>query len=498
MSASASKKKRKEQLLAPLPEKKDEKKTGKKILIGVIAAIVALALIVAVGMLIKSNDYKVDYDTKQAAMTVGDYEVSVPMFNYFYTSTLNNYVNSGYLNYGLIQQSVPLSQQTYMGSFGNEDGPTWEAQLIDETKTQISNTVNLYLAAKEAGHTLTDDDKAAIEEKVKSVKKSAKDNGYNFFGLTTNWFLSDYFGKGCNLDNYREFVELTQFCQSYAEAKEADFLPSADDIKAEYAENPNDYDLVTYALYTVNAEADGKDENEADTYSDEAIAAAKADADAAAKDFPADATVATKGYDNVTSGINEDAAKWLFDASRKDGDISVFESAEGRTFYVVRFDGRDVNDYNLANAYVLSFAFDAEGAEPAEGELSAAEKFAKLSDGVKDGISEEDFAALAEKYGFTASASPVDRHALNEKVTSFLYDSARKDGDILTLEDADSSTYYVVRFVSFAEKTYQEQIVENALHEEAESSWLNEVYAANTADMNADAIAFANTDRTFG
>lgn len=492
MSASASKKKRKELLFSDVPEKKETKKLGKKIAIGVIAALVALALIVTIGMLVKRDDYKVDYDTTKAAMTVGDYNVSVPMFNYFYTSTLNNYVNSGYLNYGLIQQGVPLSQQTYMGSFGSEDGPTWEAQLIDETKSQISNTVNLYLAAKEAGHTLTDDDKAAIEENVKSVKKSAKDNGYNFFGLTTDWFLADYFGKGCNLENYREFAELTQLCQSFAEAKEADFLPSADDIKAEYAENANDYDLVTYALYTVNAAADGKDENEADTYSDDAIAKAKADADAAAKSLPEEAAVATKNYANITSSINEDAAKWLFDGARKEGDTSVFSSAEGKTYYVVRFDGRDVNDYNLANAYVISFAFDAEG------EQANADKFNALCAGAKDGISEEDFTALAEKNEFSATVSSVNKHAYNEMITSFLYDSARKDGDIFTLEDTDASAYYVIRFVSFGEKTYQEQLVENALHEEAESAWLNEVYAANTAETVDDIIAFAYTDRTYG
>lgn len=501
MSASASKKKRRDFVpeQGSLVKKKNEKPaTGKKILIGLVAAVVAVALIITVGMLVKREDYRVKYDITKPAMTVGDYEVSVPMFNYFYTSLLNNYLNSGYLNYGLIQQGVPLSEQAYMAAFGGDESVTWEDQLISDTKTQISNTVNMYLAAKEAGYTLTEEDNAAIEESMKAIKSSAKSNGYNFFGLTTDWFLADYFGVGCNQKNYREFAELTQICAGFAEQKEADFEPSDDDITAEYAENPNDYDLVTYALLTFNAVSDGTDDDGNATYSDDAIAAAKADAEAAVKAFDGEtATVATKGYSSITQSVSEDAAKWLFDTA-KEGEVKMFTSADERTFYVVRFDGKELNDYCLADACVISFAYDAEGAEPADGELSAAEKYAKLCDGLKDGISEEDFTARAEDCGMTASTRSVDRYAMNEQITAFLYDSARKDGDILTLADDESSTYYVIRFNAVEEDTYQKQLVKAALHAELEQTWMDEVYAANTAVEDEAAIANAYTDRTYG
>lgn len=383
-----------------------------------------------------------------------------------------------------------------MGSMGGEDATTWEAQLIDETKTQISNTVNMYLAAKAAGHELSDEDKAAIDDAVKNVKDSAKANGYNFFGLTTDWFLADYFGNGCTMENYRAFAEMTQLCASYAETKEPEFEPSDEEVAAEYDKNANNYDLISYTLHTVSAEADGKDEEDKDTYSDEAIAAAKEQADAAAKSFPTEGTSSqTKSYANATQAINEEAAKWLFDTARKAGETAVFTTADGHTNYVVRYDERETNEYNLANAYVISFAYDAADAA----EQVNAKKFEALCDGLADGISEEDFVARAEKNEFAAQVRPVDRHAaLSEEIISFLYDDTRKDGDVLTLANEETSTYFVIRFVSFAEENYQTQLVTESLHHAAEDAWFDEIYATNTASTDDEALANAYTDRTYG
>lgn len=507
MSASASKKRRKEFLNSETAAKKDDKKSslGKKIIIGVIAAIVAIALIITVGMLLKGERYKVNYDTKQAAMTVGEYEVTVPMFNYFYTSVLNNYVNSGYMSFGLLQQGVPLSQQSYMGSLGGDSATTWQDHLISETKTQISNTYNLYDAAVKAGYTLNDEDKAAVEESLKGLKSAAKQNGYNFFGLTEDWFVADYFGLGCTMENYRDFAELTQLCSRFSADMEEKFEAdiTADKIAAEYAENANDYDQITYAAYIVNADSDGTDEEGNATFSDDALAAAEAKADEAKAAFPEDeATEQTKGLSSVTSSYGEDAGEWLFAADRAEGETERFASEDGKTQYVLKFVARDVNDYKLANVSTISFAFDAEGAAPADGDISAAEKFDKLVKDAQPGISEEDFAALAEKYGLAANSGAIARHTYGDEINAFLFSDSSKDGDIFTYADEATSTYYVIRFSSLAEEDYQTQLVRDALHHAAEDAWYEEINAVNTAESNDDVLANADTDtplgRTFG
>lgn len=493
MSASASKKRRKEELLAKqaVPAKKEKKSnTAKKIVLGIIAAVVAVALIITIGLLIKGQRYKPDYDVSQPAMVVGDYEITVPMFNCFYTSQLNNDYSYALMSqYGMLSHGVPLSQQQMLGSEYVDD-------MITQTKTMITNTVNVYLEAKKEGYTLTEEDQKAIDESVSSLKEAARKNGYNFFGLTYDWFCSDYFGMGTTLQTYKDYVELMQYCAGFEKLHEEDFEPSADEIAAEYAANPDDYDVVCYTLYTVSAESDGQDSAGTATYSEDALNAAKEKADAAAKNFPEEGTsFVSRSFSNASSSNGEDAAKWLFSADRKAGDISVFSTSNKVTYYVMRYEERDTNDYNLINCYLTSFPFDAEGAELEEGQIAAADTFKKLSDGVKDGMSEDDFTALLASCGLEPSSRSVDRHSQPEAVTDFLFDSSRKDGDVFTFTDEDAGVYYVIRFNSAEEDTYQTTLVKNALHEAAESAWLKDIYDNYTAEITDDALVNAYTDR---
>ena len=493
MSASASKKKRKEQLLAQdKPAAKSDKKLSapKKLIIGIVAAVLALALIITIGLAIKGQKYKVDYDVSQPAMKVGDYEVSVPMFNYFYTSALNNYINSGYAAYGLLQSGTRLSEQSYNGAYAAEDAPSWEEELISETKTQISNIYNLYDAAQKAGYQLTDEDNDIISDSLKALKKSASANGY---GLTPNWFMSDCFGPGCTVENYREYLELVQTAYGYAEQKEADFEPTDEEIAAEYAANPNDYDMITFRYSKFAAESETAEDGTT-SYTDAAKAEAKEKAEAAAKEFPEDATETTLGFSSLSS-YGKGADEWLFAAERKDGDIEIFADEEGTNYTVIRFVARELNDYALVDASVIAFAFDAEGTEPAEGTVSAEEKFNAICKGVKDGISVEDFAKVAEKNGASSSDVSATRHTYSDAINAFLFDETHNDGDIFTIADTERNAYYVIRYGAPQAKTYCESRVADVLHHAAEEAWTQEIYATLTSEFYDDAIVNAYTDR---
>lgn len=486
MSASASKKRRKEELLAQqaAPAKKEKKgSTAKKIILGLVAALLAVALIITIGLLIKGQRYKADYDVNEPVMKVGDYEITAPMFNHFYTSQLNNDYSYALMSqYGMLTSGAPLSQQQMMGSEYVED-------LINQTKTTISNTVNIYLEAKNAGYTLTEDDQKMIDDSVNSLKQAARNSGFNFFGLTYDWFCSQYFGAGCTVQTYRNYLELVQYCIGYQESIDEDFDPSADEIADEYAANPDDYHVVSFSVYTVNAESDGTDENGTATYSDAAKAAAEEKANEAAANFPEDATSATDDYECISSDYSEDAAKWLFAADRKAGDISVFPNTAKTAYRVIRYEALDVNDYNLMNAYLLKIPMDTE-----EGDHTYADAFKKLCDGAKDGISEDDFTKLAEEAGLSASAGMIDRYSQIDEVTSFLYDSARKDGDIFTYTDEEAGYYYVVRFNHAEEDTYQTYLVKTKLHNDAKNEWLEGIYDNNTAEVFDEAMVNTYTD----
>ncbi len=492
MSASASKKRRKEELLAQqaAPKKKEKKNsTAKKVILGIVAAIVAVALIITVGMLIKGQKYRPDYDVSQPVMKVGDFEISAPMFNFFYTSQLNSDYSYALMSqYGMLTRGLPLSQQQMMGA-------EYVSDMVTQTQTTITNTINLYLEAKNAGYELTEEDQKAIDDSVNTLKDVAKTNGYNFFGLTYDWFCSDYFGKGCTLKGYREYVELCQYCIGYEESLDEGFNPTAEEIAAEYAANADSYDVVSFTVYTVKAESDGQDSTGTPTSSEEAIAAAEAKANEAAASFPeADAAAATDDFECISGDYGEDAAKWLFSADRKAGDVSVFPTDNKITYYVVRFDARDVNDYNLVNCYISTIPFDAEDAQLEAGQLSAADTFKKLCDGAKEGMSEDDYTALLTDCGLEPSSGAIDRHSQPEEVTNWLFDGSRKEGDIFTYTDEEAGVYYVVRYNSAEEDTYQTYLVKTKLHDDAKKAWQDDIFDNNTAEIFDDAMVNTYTD----
>ena len=93
MSASASKKKRKEleeqglsaKDLAAQKEREKKNKTLRNILIVALAILVCAAAVFAVISLVN----RPSYDTKATVATVGSKKISVPVYDYFYNNTVS-------------------------------------------------------------------------------------------------------------------------------------------------------------------------------------------------------------------------------------------------------------------------------------------------------------------------------------------------------------------------------------------------------------------------
>ena len=110
MSASASKKKRKEleeQGLSPKDvaaqkAKEQKAKTTKNILIVALVIVVVAAAVIGVISLVNAPSY----DVKAAVATVGEEKITVPIYDYFYNLSASNFYESYSF---LIQGGVPLS-----------------------------------------------------------------------------------------------------------------------------------------------------------------------------------------------------------------------------------------------------------------------------------------------------------------------------------------------------------------------------------------------------
>ena len=505
MSASASKKKRKEleeQGLSPRDiaaqeEKEKKQKTLRNVLIVALCVAVAAAAIFAVISLVN----RPDYDTKAAVATVGDEKITVPVYNIFYNQSATSLYNYGYSYF--IEAGKPLSEQNNM--FGGEG--TLEDFFKDNARSAIQTTYNFYIKAKEDGYELDAEQKDAVKQELDAVKTAAKNYGFP----NVNKFLNVYYGKGVTLSDYETYLNVNAMYNGYFNKLREDFAPSAEELQAAYDKDPAAYDQVCYTFKTVNAESsiapaeEGEKTEEGDNtdptaaevpatvYTDEAKAAAKQTAEGYVAELPEDAQTQTSTKSSISSSLSEEIAEWLFDAERKEGDVKAFaKNDEGIVYYTVRFDSRETNDYKRVTANILTITKDKEDTELKEGEQTAKEKFDALVKAAESGMSDDAFAEAVSALGYSATVTPISKTYSNEEIRSWLYEEGRKEGDVTT-EIENDTTYYVVRYVGTEEDSYRDVMVKDSLWNELTES----ISTAKEITIVDDMLQYANTDLVF-
>ena len=551
MSASASKKKRKEleeqglsaRSVAAKKEKEKKKKTLRSILAIALAVIVCAAAVIGVIKLVNRPDYDVD----APVVIVGDEKISVPVYDYFYSLNASNFYNQ-YQSYSfIVQPNLPVSEQ--QNFFGEG---TLEDYLKENTKDSLRAILNVVAKArKDDSFQLSDQQKSDIDTTIKSLESEAAAYGFS----NADKYLRERFGEGCDLDTYKEYLELMTIYNAYVAQLNEKFQPTSDELREAYEKDPSAFDLVSFTYATSAAEASAEEptgEAKADTpatepastnaatepastnaatepaatnaatepatttaatepatttapteaatepastepvYTEEAKAAAKKQAEDYAEQMPEDASNVTYTKSDVTTYLSKEIADWLFDDARKDGDVKVFARDEKETyFYTVRFDSRDTNDYGLVNANVISIAKDTDDAELKEGEQTAVEKKDALLAAVKDGMTDDEFSNAVTGLGYTANSTSISHTSYFEDIRTFLFDENRKAGDLFAYEG--DTAYYVVRYVSTDEQTYRDKLVrEDLWNKEYES-----ISTANEIVIDEDLLQHANTNLTF-
>lgn len=501
MSASRERKKRVEVEQSPAAPK-----TKKKLSQGWVYAIVVIAVTVLVfgGMFA----YRAA-ERNATVLTVGDYDLSVKNFNYYYATLVNNI--SGYKSYLGIDGSVALDEQKistesvgYLGLFGlstdylsnvKNDGTTYDATwadlLVDVAQKNATSALAVYQEAKKAGYELDDETKADIEEEIETFKGYAKNNE-----LSLNDFLARVYGEGCNEKSYREYLEITHIASAYPNS----LTYSDEELDARYAESPETFDKATYYLYTVNAsdyvesttdeEGTTSTPEPTDTERDKANEAAEAFAE---KFDEADEKVkanADQTQETVKSSSTEDAAKWLFETA-KAGDVKLFASEDGNTYYVLKL--IDKADYDTFDLLYFSMDKPSEGntsddAESETAEVSTAKKVEIYENSLKEDGSQENFAKLMLDNNAEASTEPVEAMgraslaSMDREILKWGAFETRKAGDWKKFE-TDSKIYFVY-YVGTNAHTLRYYNVTNQLR----TDWYNGVteaaQAANGFDLD--------------
>ena len=491
MSASREKSKRKAAAANPTPAANQKKgmSKGLKTALGIVGAVLVIAVIVFFTMLTTGF-----FEEHTTAAVVSGHKISPATMNYYYRTAYSNLANQmgDFFSY-MVDTETPLDEQYY----DEAAGTTWADALTEQALGSASATYAIYDEAVANGFTLTDDDKASIDSSISMLDYYASAYGFD----SANAFLAAQYGKGCNTKNYREYLEVNTLVGNYATSVNDGFTYSADELKAEYDANPNKYDTVKYRLFTVNASLfDETDDEEALKQQEEELAREMAESSqgdesaflmAAVKNAPADAkesyqdqsyTLRTaNGYDSTASEL----ADWLYDTTRQAGDTTYVEYSAG--YYVAYFLSRDDHDYGMPNVrhILISVSDTTDEAAMADAKAEAEAVLAEFEAGEQ---TEDAFAALAQEH----SADNAEAGGLyenvhpGETVTNFndwCYDPARQTGDTGIVQTEYG--YHVMYFCGRGDNC-RDYLVDYALRYADYSAW-NE---AATADASYTTNSF--------
>lgn len=528
MSASSKKKLRNSQDGSKLTERqKAEQKEAKKLKLYTAAFVVVLAVLVAAALGVGITQAVANSgirERKSVAMTVGDETVSSAEMSYYFSDYCRNYYsqNSTFLQY-IMDPTSPLDSQVY----NPETGETWADFMLKMAQDNVRSIYALSSAAEAAGHTLSEDEEAGIDDTISTMQLYAQ--LYGFSDLET--YLKAMYGKGSTEESYREYCRRSTLANSYYNAYSESL--SYDDAALREAEQDNydAYSSFTYYSYYLSAskflEGGTTDENGATTYSDEERAAAEAAAEAAVKTLADPETItspealdeaiaalsinqgsetpvtSTIYEDKLYTSIDTDVAAWLA-GSRKEGDLTAITKTSVSTddsgaevttvsgYYVVWFISRNDNEEPLDNVRHILVAFEG-GTTDSNGvtTYSDEEKAAALA-GAEDILAqwkagdatEDSFAALAaENTDDTASAETgglyEDISPASSYVTAFkewALDSSRKPGDTGIVETEYG--YHVMYYCGESALTYRDSMITDDLIEADMEAWYDALLEA--------------------
>lgn len=350
--------------LAKEQKRKNRKKLGTAA--KVVIALVVVAVIAGCVAGVKLVSGGVKYRQLDVISIEGVGDVSSAEYAYYYNSINQNYFSQaqqaeqyaqyygyssgkdlmGGFDYTVSPELQKLSQTTPEYDEIVKSGvkePTW-ADLFDYvTKQNIAQFKTLCKLAGEAGYKLDDEAKAEIKEAVANVKQAAAQNY-----VSTDKFLSVYYGKGVTLSLYKQLITNQEIAQHYAGVLNDEYRAglSDDEIQKYYKDNAGEYNIADFAYYYIAAEKkttkneEGEDSS-AVTSATMKAAKEKAEALKAAGSYKElAAMVEALGKDakltditgmsksDVSQNFGDEIANWLFAKKLKLNTVNVFEMTQ--------------------------------------------------------------------------------------------------------------------------------------------------------------------------
>lgn len=492
--------------------KKDENKKDKKnkkpfdkqklryLIFAAVALVVGISIIL--GAILINND-----KTYGPYCKVGDHVVSKADYNFFYNSTVNNFVSTykNYLDYIGLDLSKDFSEQQYTSD------QTWQEFFQEQTLDFMKEVYALSDAGYEAG---ISEDNSTYETVSTNLINSAKESG-----VTEQEFLTQIYGSGASKKHIEKMLKMYCVAIEYSnQLKETTMVPNDEEVLKYYSTHKDDYDSVTYRVFTFEAKPTGGTKNEYGDieYTDkewlEAMGVANKKASNffeqvydestfkalclkyADKDEKDKYSAKNDGSLNTKQGksaINSVLSDWLYDSARQKDATAIIEDAENHCYHIVYFIGRERDETPTVNVRHILIspdsvekpdenATDAEKAtyeaKVAEADKSAKEKADEVYKSWLDGEKTEDsFESLAKQYSAdgsnTGTYENVGRGQMVGEFDSWIFDDSRKTGDTGIVKTEYG--YHIIYFVGRGEPKWKTSIKETLADENYDTYIIN-------------------------
>ncbi len=459
-----------------------EKRTAAASILKKVVAVV-LAVAIVGGIAWKIVDSLGIIERAVTAVNIGDDKITAAQFNYYYSAQYQQmaYYADMYAQQGMnmgFDTSVPPDEQESTQKDDEGNALTWDEVLKNSAVNYAQFVYAYYNEAVKAGYTLSDDEKAEINETIESYRDEAATNNYSL-----NAYLRESFGGGFNEKTFKKQLEMETLAKNYSEDKSSELETAITDadIKAEYDANRKDYDYTDVRYYSfafttltlnegetedalaerqkaANAKVEAEAKAVYDKLTDEAsLQAAITALKNEGKEKPTDDDYTTLSeistYSSLTAKTCKEVADWAFDAARKAGDKNMIVGE--KAVYII-YSVKPIYAMNSVDVRHCLVQFDTEESETAtEAQKEAARKEAQalLDEWLAGDKTEDSFAAMVkEKTDDTASAETgglyegirtTDNYV--EAFEEWSFDDARKAGDYGIVETEYG--YHIMYFV---------------------------------------------------
>ena len=435
------------------------------------------------------------------SITTKNYQINNAMvstfFNWLYKSELANY--SAYLTALGLDSTKPLKDQTY------GEG-TWLDFFLEATLSQLEACVLFAEVALENGITLTDEQKAGIDDYIKSFEEEAISQS-----ITTSALIENYFGAGVTEETVRKCLEMQELSyKMYSEYM--DGLSFEDSEYTSYFnEHTNDFLCVNYYSVPLSVTIpEDATESEVRALKDELIAAkdsliaAKTEEEFKAaytaylekkyegNDAKTDLVIRTEVESTCITDVPiSQLSSCGFDpnAEFKEGLSAVNEGTNRYTVYFIATDPAR-EDYCLRNIrHIMLTPTQYETSEEAEAKASEI-----LEEYLAGDKTAEAFGELANKYSADSSTNQTGglytnvpkNYFSDASFNDWIYDSARVEGDTGIV--STSSGYHVMYYAGESDPKWKLEVL-YALKDEAYLNKLEELsekYSFTKNEENLD------------